>query len=69
MPDIVSYNGIDVADIISINGLDVPAGRGIGSGTYMLGDSVNTWVYNLVSVDSDLGPEQYALTSSTAHTL
>jgi len=33
MPDIVSYNGIAVADIVSINGFDVPTGGGTASTT------------------------------------
>jgi len=62
-------SGVDTSYITQVNGFfTTQGGRSIGAGTYMFGDSVNTWVYNLVSVDSELGPEQYALTSSTAHT-
>lgn len=58
-----------MANIASISGLDVPAGgRSLGAGTYMFGDALNNWSYYFSSVDSDLGPELYALTSSTAHT-
>lgn len=68
MPDIVSYNGIDVADIISINGLDIPAGgRSLTAGVYMFGDDAGRWEYYFSSVDSELGPQLYAKTSSTAH--
>lgn len=69
MPNISEYSGLSMANIASISGLDVAAGgRSVGAGTYMFGDAVNTWVFSLASVDSDLGPEQYALTSSTTHT-
>jgi hypothetical protein len=62
-------SGVDTSYITQVNGFfTTQGGRSIGAGTYMFGDSVNTWVYNLVDVDSELGPEQYALTSSTAHT-
>ena len=69
MPDIVSYNGIDVADIISINGLDIPAGgRAVTAGVYMFGDEVGRWGYHFSSVDSEFGPQLYAKASSTSHT-
>lgn len=69
MPDISEYSGLPMANIASISGVDVPAGgRSVGAGTYMFGDAVNTWAYHFSSVDSDFGPEFYALTSSTAHT-
>tara|TARA_R100001510_G_scaffold15121_1_gene12529 strand:- start:23385 stop:24599 length:1215 start_codon:yes stop_codon:yes gene_type:complete len=68
MPDIVSYNGIELADIISINGLDIPAGgRSLGSGTYIFGDVGGTFIDAFKAGDDTIGPEMYAKMSSTSH--
>lgn len=57
-----------MANIASISGLDVAAGgRSVTAGVYMFGDDVGRWEYNFSSVDSELGPQLYAKTSSTSH--
>lgn len=68
MPDIVSYNGIDVADIISINGLDIPAaGRSLGTGTYIFGDVGGSFIESFKDGDTTIGPEMYVKMSDTSH--
>ncbi len=47
MPDIVSYNGIAVADIVSINGFDVPSGGGTSTTTPTI--SVSAGIFGVVT--------------------
>lgn len=68
MPDIISYNGIAMANIVSINGLDAPAaGRELGTGTYFFGDVGGSFIDGLLSMDTTIGPQMFIKTSTTSH--
>ena len=59
MPDITSYNGIDMADIASINGQDIASGGAYNpiadTGTYTEESGTETGVYMYGGVPTDIG--------------